>query len=221
MHGSFAGVSATATRTGSFSNDSASVCTSAGKVAEKNRFWRRAGSSARVRCSSSANPRSSSRSASSSTSRFTLASCSALWSTRSSRRPGVATTTSAPPRKPIICGLMETPPNTTATFTGWGRCWARLRTTSPTWAASSRVGTRISARTRRGVWVAPACNCCSRGRAKAAVLPEPVWAEPTTSAPRKMAGMAASWMGVGATKPMAVAAWVSAGERPRAENGMV
>ena len=41
-------------------------------------------------------------------------------------------------------------------------------------------------------------NCCSRGSAKAAVLPEPVWARASRSCPRRMAGMACSWMGVGA-----------------------
>ena len=93
-----------------------------------------------TRLSSSAKPRSSRRSASSSTSSSTPARRSALCSTRSSRRPGVATTTSAPPRSAIICGLIDTPPNTTATLGRCGRCWARLRSTSPACAASSRAG---------------------------------------------------------------------------------
>jgi hypothetical protein len=40
-------------------------------------------------------------------------------------------------------------------------------------------------------------SCCSSGSENAAVLPEPVWAEPTTSRPSRMAGMAADWMGWG------------------------
>ncbi len=35
------------------------------------------------------------------------------------------------------------------------------------------------------------------GRAKAAVLPVPVWAEPMRSRPDRTMGMARSWMGVG------------------------
>ena len=87
------------------------TATAGGKVAENSRFCRCAGSSARMRPSSSAKPRSNRRSASSSTSIDTVDSFSARWSTRSSRRPGVATMMSAPPRSAIICGLMETPPN--------------------------------------------------------------------------------------------------------------
>jgi hypothetical protein len=39
---------------------------------------------------------------------------------------------------------------------------------------------------------------CSSGRENAAVLPEPVCAEPRTSRPCRIAGMAAAWMAVGA-----------------------
>ena len=196
--GSLAAVAATSTRTGSRSSELASVCTSGGKVAEKNKFCRRAGSSASTRCSSSEKPRSSSRSASSSTSICTASSFSALCSSRSSSLPGVATTASAPPRSPIICGLIETPPNTTAIFGTCGRRSPRLRSTSPTWAASSRVGTSTRARTRRGAGAGPfCCSRCSRGKPKAPVLPEPVWADPTRSLPARMAGMACAWIGVG------------------------
>ena len=190
MAGSLPGVWGTSTRTGCFSRPSASACTAAGNVAEKNRFCRRAGNSASTRCSSSAKPRSSSRSASSSTRCATADRRNALWSTRSSRRPGVATTMSAPPRKPSICGLMDTPPNTMAILSGCCRCCARLRSTSPTCAASSRVGTSTRARTRRGPPVALSCSCCSKGSAKAAVLPDPVCAAPSRSTPCRMAGMA-------------------------------
>ena len=214
MIGSSAGVDSTAICTGSCSNPSASFCTPASKVAENNRFCRCAGSSFSTAASSSAKPRSSNRSASSSTRVLIAPSLSALWFTRSNKRPGVATTTSAPPRKPIICGLMDTPPNTTATLSGAGRCWAKLRSTSPTWAASSRVGTSTRARTRRGALGGWPCRACSSGKAKAPVLPEPVWAWACTSLPRRMAGMACTCTGVGMVHPSSAAARKSAGERP-------
>jgi hypothetical protein len=50
--------------------------------------------------------------------------------------------------QPIICGLTDTPPCSTATFSGCG-ARAQARNTSPTCAASSRVGTSTSTRTRR------------------------------------------------------------------------
>ena len=40
------------------------------------------------------------------------------------------------------------------------------------------------------------------GRAKARVLPDPVWATPITSCPSRMAGMQLVWMGVGLPKPV-------------------
>jgi hypothetical protein len=85
-------------------------------VAEKNRFWRFAGNSARMALISSLKPMSSRRSASSSTKSDTPPSLTAFWRTRSSNGPGVATTMSAPPRKSIICGLIDTPPNSTEIF---------------------------------------------------------------------------------------------------------
>jgi hypothetical protein len=59
--------------------------------------------------------------------------------TRSSSRPGVATTRCAPPRSAIICGLIDTPPTATTIFS----CGASSCTPSPICAASSRVGARI------------------------------------------------------------------------------
>jgi superfamily II DNA/RNA helicase len=116
----------------------------------------------------------------------------ALWSIKSSKRPGVATTMSVPPRKRIICGLMDTPPNTMETLMGRVMCCAKLRISSPTWVANSRVGTRISAPTLRGTSMGESSNCCNKGSAKATVLPEPVCAEPNTSRPCKATGIAAA-----------------------------
>ena len=88
---------------------------------------------------------------------------------------------------------------------------------SPICAASSRVGTRIKALTerppRRGF------NSCKMGRTNAAVLPEPVRADAQTSFPRRMAGIAAAWMGVGVEYPCEATARRRGTERPREEKG--
>jgi hypothetical protein len=119
--------------------------------------------------------------------------------TWSSRRPGVATRMSTRLRRVgSICGLMLTPPNITIEVSGVG---AVVRTLSSTWAASSRVGVRISART--GARPLAACGAgvaerrCRIGSVKPAVLPVPVWAPASRSPPDSTAGIAWVWMGVG------------------------
>ncbi|MNC58971.1 hypothetical protein D3C75_1087460 [compost metagenome] len=69
---------------------------------------------------------------------------------------------------------------------------------SAIWVASSRVGDRIRARVVRG-WGATRFSArrCRIGRAKAAVLPVPVWAMPSRSLPAMTSGMALAWIGVG------------------------
>ena len=111
------------------------------------------GSSFWIRRMSWMKPMSRMRSASSSTSTSTPSSCTASWPCRSSSRPGVATRMSTPRCSWRICGLMFTPPNTTrldrrrlalySTMFDW------------IWAASSRVGVTISARTRFGAGRGP------------------------------------------------------------------
>ena len=64
---------------------------------------------------------------------------------------------------------------------------------SATWIASSRVGASTSA---------CGLNCFGSirariGSAKAAVLPVPVWAWPSTSRPASSGGMVAAWIGEG------------------------
>ena len=183
-------------RCGSRSIALASASIAGGNVAEKNRLWRFDGKSLRMRASSSPKPRSSIRSASSSTRVLTSPSVNALCASKSISRPGVATTMSAPPRKCSICGLIDTPPNSTDTFGLCARCWPKFLISSPTWAASSRVGTSTKARTGRGALPAgragASASCCSSGSAKAAVLPEPVCADASTSRPAKTAGIAAN-----------------------------
>ncbi|ODU54545.1 MAG: hypothetical protein ABS99_09140 [Acetobacteraceae bacterium SCN 69-10] len=70
---------------------------------------------------------------------------------------------------------------------------------SAIWLASSRVGESTSTRQppRAGCRLLSARRC-RMGRAKAAVLPVPVWAMPWTSRPASTKGMACAWIGVGA-----------------------
>ena len=85
---------------------------------------------------------------------------------------------------------------------------------SLTWTASSRVGTRIRARGRRG---SAALTRSSTGRPKARVLPEPVLALPQTSRPARASGMVSAWTGKGDVRPMASSAATKSGETPRSE----
>lgn len=59
------------------------------------------------------------------------------------------------------------------------------------------VGVRTSAKTPKG----SLASFCRMGRAKAAVLPLPVCAVPSTSLPARMAGMHPCWTSVGFTMP--------------------
>ena len=71
-------------------------------------------------------------------------------------------------------------------------------TASATCMASSRVGTSTSAcasKGRRSFGV----TSCIMGSAKAAVLPVPVAAWPSTSRPAISAGMVSRWIGVGSS----------------------
>ena len=93
--------------------------------------------------------------------------------------PGVATTMSAPPRRAIICGLIDTPPSSHGhASTGSGRWRAKLAQHSRRPAPRARAWAPAPARAaRRGACDArgPAQRCSS-GRTNAAVLPEPVCA---------------------------------------------
>jgi hypothetical protein len=62
---------------------------------------------------------------------------------------------------------------------------------SATWAASSRVGSRISERGMRAL-ARPRDSLSIIGRVKEAVLPVPVWAMPSTSRPARTCGIAAA-----------------------------
>ena len=176
-------------------------------VAENSSDWRLNGSAFTMRRMSGRKPMSSIRSASSSTRCFTNEKSAAPWPMRSSRRPGVATTMSAPERSASICGRSPTPPKIFAMRSG--RCLAYARMFSSICATNSRVGASTRTRVLRFTPAGngPAAASKDRiGRVKAAVLPVPVCAMPITSAPVKMGGMAAAWMGVGSVYP---ASWMA------------
>ena len=85
---------------------------------------------------------------------------------------------------------------------------------SATWSASSRVGARTSA---CGLFTAGSMS--ERiGRAKAAVLPVPVCASPTTSRPAITIGMMAAWIAEGTSYPTSLTAWATAGASPMSAN---
>ena len=164
--------------------------------------------------SSSAKAGATRRSASSRSSTALSARQTPLHASSSSSRPGVATSTAAPPPSARSCGLIETPPCTAAMRGGTplppaSACSARLiaMNVSAVCVASSRVGDSTSACTwlprRRG---ALSASRCSSGRAKAAVLPDPVSASTQQSAPARIAGIACACTRVGAAQPCAAAA---------------
>ena len=165
-----------------------------GMVAEKRSVWRISATSLRMSRSWSLKPISSRRSASSRHTIVTLRMVNpSTSSTMCSRRPGVATIRSGFPARSENCASMESPPTTHAArkSVNLSSSCANLNVCS----ASSRVGESTTAR-------APALSeccrsLCSMGMRNAAVLPEPVRAMATTSAPASATGMAFRWMGVG------------------------
>ena len=110
----------TATVAGSFSICLARSAMSCGMVAENSSVCRSCGSFATIFRMSWMKPMSSMRSASSSTNTSTPLSRTALLCTRSSRRPGVATSTSTPLSSERTCWPIETPPMASA---DWMRRW--------------------------------------------------------------------------------------------------
>ena len=108
--------------------------------------------------------------------------------TKSFNRPGVAMRISTPRRSCSTCGFWFTPPKMTAERSGRSRPYCPKF--SWIWIANSRVGVRMSARIgcplpRAGRLF----NRWSIGSANAAVLPVPVWAQPSTSRPASTSGM--------------------------------
>ena len=162
-------------------------------VAEKNSVCRVNGTSLQMRSMSGMNPMSSMRSASSMTRISMPVRRSFPRSEKSSRRPGVAIRTSAPRVIFTSWSAKETPPMSSATLSLW--LMPYLSKLSSTCAASSRVGSRMRVRGIRAR-ARPLSRRDSIGRTKAAVLPVPVWAMPSTSRPVRADGIACAWMGV-------------------------
>ena len=180
---------ATSTRAGLCRNVSTRRWISGGMVAEKNRVWRVKGMSLQMRSMSGMKPMSSMRSASSMTRMSTPCSSSLPRSVWSSRRPGVAISTSTPRSSFLSWSPNEVPPISSATLSLW--LMPYLLKFSSTWAASSRVGSRMSVRGMRAL-ARPFSSSVSIGRVKEAVLPVPVWARPSTSRFCNTCGMAAA-----------------------------
>ncbi len=169
-------------------------------------------------CSTSGRkPRSSISSASSSTSPRTFDRSRSPRRMRSSRRPGVPTTTSTSPvRSASICGSSALPPYTARTPTPF--LLPAFWRSPATCTHSSRVGTMT--RTCTPVSVAR-LRRWSIGRPKPSVLPVPVRAWPMMSAPWSARPRVSSWMGKGEMMPCSVSASTSSGTRPRSANVVV
>ena len=167
-------------------------------VAEKSMFWRRSGSSRRMRLMSGRKPMSSMWSPSSNTRVSISSRRTSRLPIRSKRRPGQATMISGFLCRARFCPARPMPPKmaTERTFVKHARRPISL------WIcrASSRVGARIRARGPLR-WPLAASRRSMIGRAKAAVLPVPVWARPRTSRPWSAAGMVSAWTGRGSVKP--------------------
>ena len=175
-------------------NLSASFLIGGGIVAENSRVWRLAGSFAQIVSMSGMKPMSSIRSASSMTSRSQPVSRILPRSNRSISRPGVAISTSTPSFSALTWSPICTPPISSAILRSWFLPY--FSKFSATWAASSRVGSRISERgiiARRRPWA----RMSIIGSTKEAVLPVPVWAMPMMSFIISTGGMAWAWIGVG------------------------
>ena len=134
---------------------------------------------------------SSIRSASSRTRMRTPSSETILRSMRSCRRPGVATRMCAS-REALACEPIEIPPYTAATRRSWAG--AIVPISAVTWAASSRVGTRIRPDGR----ASEPSSRSTIGTAKASVLPEPVGDFASTSRPARASGRTRPWIRNGA-----------------------
>ena len=137
---------------------------------------------------------SSIRSASSMTSRLQPVSSTLPRSNRSMRRPGVAISTSTPRSSAAIWSPIDTPPISSAIESLWYLPY--FSKFSATWAASSRVGSRIRLRGIRAR-LRPWASTSIIGSTKLAVLPVPVWATPIKSFIIRTDGIACAWMGVG------------------------
>ena len=185
---------ATSIRLGLSRNLSASFLIGGGMVAEKSSVWRCFGSFVQISSMSGMNPMSSIRSASSITRSEQPVRRMLPRPNRSISRPGVAISTSTPFSSAFTWSPMDTPPMRSAMES---LCWRPYFSKfSATWAASSRVGSRIRLRGIRAR-LRPCARMSIIGSTKLAVLPVPVCAMPMMSRIIRTDGIAAAWIGVG------------------------
>ena len=205
--------------TGRWRKRCTSLSTPLSSVAEKSRRCPPAGVAARMRVTPGRNPRSAMWSASSSTVISTASRVSTRWASRSSSRPGQATTMSTPALSACTCRCCETPPKMVVTDIDAADASGSI--TAAICVASSRVGasTRPSGRPerRRPPASRPARRATS-GRANARVLPLPVRPRPSTSRPARLSGRVAVWMGNGSVTPPAARTGRRRAGTPRSAN---
>mmetsp|Transcript_8258 Transcript_8258/g.27087 ORF Transcript_8258/g.27087 Transcript_8258/m.27087 type:complete len:243 (+) Transcript_8258:163-891(+) len=136
-------------------------------------------------------------SASSRTSRVVLRTTATWASSMSSRRPQVATSSAREePSSSDTCSSRGPPPYTAAARSPpLTRCSERA--TDSVCTASSRVGTRTSARGPSPGRVGRLCAaaCAKAGSRYASVLPEPVGARQSRSRPARATGYTCAWTG--------------------------
>src|SRR5262245_50644460 len=154
---------------------------------------------------------SSIRSASSRTSSWICFRLKAPRSSRSSRRPGVATTMCAWAAF-FAWAWMPTPPNTGAIFRA--REWAIERSSSTICSASSGVGASTSAAGRRE----SAAMRSTIGTPKASVLPDPVGDWTRTSSSARTSAMQSLCTANGSVMPRSASAPSTGRDTPRSAN---
>ena len=136
------------------------------------------------------------------------------WS-RSSSRPGVATTMCGPARRawPAFRSRPRRRPGRSSS----PRAGATSRSSSTICVASSRVGASTSAAGLRSL----GSSRSAIGRPKARVLPEPVGDWTRTSRPARTSAMTSFWTANGATMPRFLSASVTGRETPRSAKDML
>mmetsp|Transcript_28197 Transcript_28197/g.76105 ORF Transcript_28197/g.76105 Transcript_28197/m.76105 type:complete len:321 (-) Transcript_28197:729-1691(-) len=184
-----------------------------GIVALNSRVWRSGRIWPRTDLTCVSKPISNMRSASSSTRYVVRTRVHAFMRMRSISRPGVATAISQPFLRSFTCSYLDSPPNAAETRILYAL--ANLRVSLWICSASSRVGARI-----KPIGPLPLSSsrwsmmCTSIGSTKAAVLPLPVLATPSTSRPLRAAGSAWDWMAVGRSYPALEIAAMSCASKP-------
>lgn len=178
----------TNSRTGWCSDKLTRSSTSSVIVAENNIVCRSRGHALMIMSSSSLKPTSSSRSASSRIKiSIVVRSNECVFWTWSTRRPGVATTTSGRCRSSASCTRSAIPPTESPKVMSVNRasCFA----IDDTCTASSRVGDSTRTRVAR-IFFGRNSSRSRHGSIKAAVFPEPVVAQAQRSRPSKPIGIA-------------------------------